>query len=81
MNQEIINAYSNSAIFKKGKQVKIVIVAEVSSIITCRGGILVDIVLRLSQFFLNDLTFMLNSIILVLSKVNTDDWNAESAAT
>ncbi len=81
MNQEIINAYSNSAIFKKGKQVKIVIVAEISSIIACRGGILVDIVLRLSQFFLNDLTFMLNSIILVLSKVNTDDWNAENSAT
>lgn len=47
-NQEIINAYNNSAIFKKGKKVKIVIVAEISSIIALRGGILVEIVHRLS---------------------------------
>lgn len=50
-NQEIINAFSNSTIFKKGKEVKIVIVADISSIMAHRGGILVEIVHRLSEFF------------------------------
>jgi hypothetical protein len=52
-----------------------VIVAEISSIIALRGGILVQIVDRLSQFFEGDLIMMLDSILLVLSKVNTDDWD------
>ncbi len=49
------------------------IVVEINSIFSSRGGCLVDIMQRLAEFFREDLTMMINSIMLILSKVNTDD--------
>lgn len=70
ITQEIINAYCNAKMFRLGSKAKIIIVVEVSSLLSARGGAFVDVALRLRELFANDFFQVVNSCFLLVSKVN-----------
>lgn len=71
--QEIINGYSNARMFKRGTKTKILLVVEQSTLISGRGGKLPEIARRLLELFPRDFSNLINSIAVVVSKVNTED--------
>lgn len=70
ITQEIINAYCNAKMFRLGSKAKIIIVVEVSSLLSARGGAFVDVALRLRELFANEFIQVINSCFLLVSKVN-----------
>ena len=46
-NQEMINAYANTKVFVQGKSYKMVIVVELGSLFSARGGLLAPLIQRL----------------------------------
>ena len=73
VTQEIINSYANAKMFQKYGRVKILIVIEQSSLFSARGGSLVDVAKRLKEFFPKDFKKLINSVMMVVSKINPDD--------
>ena len=72
--QEIINAYANARMFKRGTRAKIILVIEYSSLIFGRGGNLLEIAQRLLEFFPRDYSTLINSVMIMVTKVNTDEY-------
>lgn len=68
--QEILNGYSNARMFKLGMESKICIVIDHGSLQTARGGLLIQVVKRLIELFDQNFSNIMNSCILVVSKVN-----------
>ena len=68
--QEIINSYANAKMFQQYGRVKILIVIEHSSLISGRGGSLVDVAKRLKELFPKDFQNLVHSTMIVVSKVN-----------
>ena len=56
--------------FKIGSRAKILIMVEVSSIFSARGEAFVKIARKLKELFQNDFAQIINSCLLVVSKVN-----------
>ncbi len=75
--QEIANAYANTKVFVSGKSYKMVIVVELGSLFSARGGQLASLIQRLEGFFENDFLSMADSSCIVASKVNLSDFNLE----
>ena len=71
--QETINSYATAKIFKRGTKLKIVVIVEYSSLKSAKGKILVDVANRLFELFPVDFHKLLYSIVLVISKVNTEE--------
>ena len=67
--QEIINAFSNSLIFKRNNTFKFVIVVELSSLQERRGSTFVDVISRMEALLGSDFPHIAESCSLVISKV------------
>ena len=72
--QEIINAYANARMFRRGTKAKIVLVIECSTLISARGGNLSEIAKRLLELFPRDYATLINSIMILVTKVTTEDF-------
>ena len=70
--QEILNSYATAQLFKQGAKVKIVVVIEQSSLISSRGNTIVDVANTLHKLFPDEFHILVESIILVISKVTED---------
>ena len=68
--QEIINAYTNSLIFKKGRSFKFMIVLEMLHFYNQRGAALVETISRLEKLLGADFPYAFGSCYLVVSKHN-----------
>ena len=63
--------------FKRGGKTKIILVIEQSTLFSARGGSLVDIAVRLRELFPKDFNSLVHSIMIVISKVNPDDFEED----
>ena len=77
VKQEILNSYSNAKMFCRGSKAKIIMMVEIGSVMSARGGPLVDIAKRLRELFKNDFRQIINSCGLIVSKVNMDEYESE----
>lgn len=75
--QEIVNAYANARMFREGNQVKILLTIEISTLKSGRGGKLAEIAIRLLELFGQDFNYLLNSIMILVTKVNPEDYSHE----
>ena len=75
--QEIINGYANARMFKRGTRTKIVLTIEISTLLSGRGGNLPAIAKRLLDLFPRDYTTLINSIMIMVSKANPEDYTVE----
>ena len=73
-DQEIINAYANARMFRRGTKAKIVLVIECSTLISGKGGNLPEIAKRLLELFPWDFSTLINSVMIMVTKVNTDEY-------
>lgn len=71
--QEIINSYANAKMFKRGGKTKVILVIDISSLLSSRGGVFTNLMKRLMELFPQDFKSMVNSIMLVVSKTDTCD--------
>lgn len=71
------NAYSSSRALVQGKTYKMVIVIEIGSLISARGGPLATLVQRLEELLGDDFVRMGESSCIVVSKVNMSEYNLE----
>lgn len=77
VHQEILNSYCNARMFKVGIKAKIVIMVEISSLLSSRGGSFVQVTQRLRELFQNDFRQIINSCVLVISKVHPSIYTRE----
>lgn len=68
--QEILNSYCNAKMFRVGTKAKIIILVELSSLMSGRGGAFADVAVRLRQLFGRDFRHVIEACVLVVSKVN-----------
>lgn len=68
--QEMVNAYTSSLLFKKYHQFRFVIVVEVSTLLERKGGKLADLIRKMEEMFGEALIEIAKSACLVISKVN-----------
>ena len=71
--QELINSYTTAMLFKKDERTKIIIVIELASLQTGRGKDLIDVANRLAKLFPNGYRQLFESVLLVVSKVYSDN--------
>ena len=69
--QEIMNAYSNAKMFKRGTIVKIILFIEFHTLINSRGVALADLVNRQVSLFPKDPELFQNSMMILVTKVDT----------
>ena len=72
LEQEILNSYATAQLFKQGSRVKIVVVIEQSSLLSFRGKAIIDVANTLHKLFPDEFHILVESIILVISKVTED---------
>jgi hypothetical protein len=75
--QEMANAYANTKVFVQGKSYKMVIVVEIGSLFSARGGQLAPLIQRLEELLGDDFLSMADSSCIVASKVNLGEYNPE----
>ena len=71
--QEILNSYCNAKMFRIGCKARIVMVVEISSLLSAKGGGLVEVAQRFRELFKNDFRQLVHSCLLVVSKINKTD--------
>jgi hypothetical protein len=69
--QEIINSYTSSLVFKKGRHCRLVLVLEVASLYSSRGGKLAELLTRMEGMFGKEFLSLAQSSCLVISKVDS----------
>ena len=75
--QEIVNAYANAKMFQKGIKTKIILTIDINTLRSGRGGNLPAIARRLLDLFPKDFKVLMNSIMIVVTKVNPEDDSIE----
>lgn len=65
--------------FKRGGKTRILLVIESSTLLSGRGGSLVDVAVRLRELFPTDFNNLVHSCMIVISKANTDEMSEEDA--
>ena len=58
--------------FKRGGKTKIILVLEQSTLFSARGGSLVDVAIRLRELFPRDFNNIVQSVMIIISKANTE---------
>ena len=69
VHQEILNSYCNARMIRVGCRAKILLVVEVSSLKSARGGNFVELAQLLAKLFQNDFRQIIYSSFLVITKV------------
>lgn len=70
INQQIINAYLTSLLFRSGHILKFVIVIEVASLKDSRGYMFTEIISRLETLLGKTFTEIASSCLMVITKTN-----------
>ena len=73
VEQEILNAYSNSKMFTVGRKAKIVIVLGYGSLIELRGQQLIEIARRLRDLLNQNFHVITNACLLIVPKTDDDE--------
>jgi hypothetical protein len=76
IKQEILKSYSNAKMVCRGTKAKIIIMVEIGSLMSAKGGTMADIAKRLRQFCNNDFRQIINSCGLIASKINLSEYES-----
>jgi len=74
----MINAFTNSSLFIKYRQFKLIIVIELNSINDRRGGMFIDLLKRLEDMLGDDFVQIAKSCCIVVSKVSSEEGSLEN---